>query len=70
MKLSQSTRESLAKVVRAGHVRGKTAVFCMNYTRSSLDPDIVKVQLKPRETTRLCGLPQHHPPLAPTPVHL
>lgn len=61
MKLLQSTRESPAKVVRA--VRGKTAVLCMNYARSSLDPDVVKVQLKSNETRSLCGLSHHHHPL-------
>lgn len=46
MKLSQSTGESIATVVRSGHVRGKTAVFSLNYARSSPDPDVVMVHLK------------------------
>ncbi len=53
MKLSQSTKESPAKVVRASHVRGRTAVFRLNYARSSLDPDIMKVQVKHSERRSL-----------------
>lgn len=48
MKLSQSTGENPAKEVRADHVRGKTAVFCLNYVRSSMDLNVVKVHSERR----------------------
>lgn len=70
MKLSQSLAESPAKVVRAGYVRWKTAVFCQNYARSTLDLDIVEGTTEAEGKKKPVWTPSPPPPLAPTPVHL